>query len=158
MKASVSKVPGSSARRGFTLVELLDPMALIVFIMSIVSSALVDGLQTFSQLKGLGDLAEPLLNAGEALNADIGATGTQAWAFVEEGLRTGQADPDEAAQLRARYEAIGAEAADLEAQMREVLGRIANPAARQVLERSLREVEELKLSAALLVELLGLLE
>src|SRR5262249_48315401 len=116
------------------------------------------GLEKFRQLKGLGDLGELLLTRGQALDADIDATGAQAWAFVEEGLRTGQADPDEAAELRARYQAIGANAADLEAQMRDALERIDNPAARQALEHSLREVEELKLSAALLVELLRLLE
>jgi prepilin-type N-terminal cleavage/methylation domain-containing protein len=162
MKAFVSEVRvsvrGSRARRGFTLVELLNALALIVFIMSLLSQAFVQGLQRFSQLKGVGDLAEPLLTAGQALNAEIGATGVQAWAFVEEGLRTGQADPDEAAELRARYEAIGADAVALEAQMRDALGRIDSPAARQLLERSLREVDELKLSATLLVDLLRLLE
>ena len=43
-------------RQGFTIVELLVAMALIVLIMSIISEAFVEGLGTFRELKGIGDL------------------------------------------------------------------------------------------------------
>jgi prepilin-type N-terminal cleavage/methylation domain-containing protein len=47
-------------RRGFTLVELMVSLALIVFIMAIISEAFAMATKTFSDLKGAGDLAEKL--------------------------------------------------------------------------------------------------
>jgi len=68
-------------RQGFTLVELLVAMALIVLIMSVISQAFVEGLESFRQLKGLGDLQERLRTAVVPLREDLiarhlnGATG-----------------------------------------------------------------------------------
>src|SRR5437899_379791 len=52
--------PIQSRRAGFTLVELLVAMALIVLIMSILSEAFVEGLATVRQLKAVGDMQENL--------------------------------------------------------------------------------------------------
>jgi prepilin-type N-terminal cleavage/methylation domain-containing protein len=60
-------------RKGFTLVELLVAMALALFIMSILTAAFVTALETFRQLKGLGDLQEGLRTASQRLKADLTA-------------------------------------------------------------------------------------
>src|SRR6266536_5289301 len=58
-------------RQGFTLVELLVAMALIVLIMAIISQAFVEGLETFRQLKGIGYLQEQLRTATVPLREDL---------------------------------------------------------------------------------------
>ncbi|MBI1913630.1 MAG: prepilin-type N-terminal cleavage/methylation domain-containing protein [Planctomycetes bacterium] len=58
-------------RQGFTIVELLVAMALIVLIMSIISQAFVEGLGTFRQLKAIGDLQENLRTAVVPLREDL---------------------------------------------------------------------------------------
>jgi prepilin-type N-terminal cleavage/methylation domain-containing protein len=60
-------------RHGFTLVELLVAMALIVLIMSILSSAFVEGIESFRHLKGVGDLQESLRTATIPLRTDLAA-------------------------------------------------------------------------------------
>jgi prepilin-type N-terminal cleavage/methylation domain-containing protein len=60
-------------RQGFTLVELLVAMALIVFIMSILSAAFVSATQVFRDLKALGDMAEKLRTASNVLRRDLAA-------------------------------------------------------------------------------------
>ena len=47
-------------RQGFTIVEMLVAMALTIFIMVILSEAFVAGLETFRQLKAIGDMSETL--------------------------------------------------------------------------------------------------
>jgi len=58
-------------RRGFTLVELLVSMALIILVMSILSQAFVEGLTTFRELKAIGDLQENLRTATINLRTDL---------------------------------------------------------------------------------------
>jgi prepilin-type N-terminal cleavage/methylation domain-containing protein len=60
-------------RQGFTLVELLVAMALIIFIMSILSYAFVAATTTFRDLKAAGDMAEKLRSATTILRRDLGA-------------------------------------------------------------------------------------
>lgn len=60
-------------RQGFTIVELLVAMALIIFIMSILSSAFVAATNTFRNLKALGDMAEKLRAATQSLQRDLSA-------------------------------------------------------------------------------------
>ena len=50
--------------RGFTLVGLLVAMALIMFIMALLSQAFIIASAGFRKLKGIGDLAERLHSAG----------------------------------------------------------------------------------------------
>ncbi|MCI0743547.1 MAG: prepilin-type N-terminal cleavage/methylation domain-containing protein [Gemmataceae bacterium] len=59
------------SRRAFTLVELLVAMALIVFIMSILAECFAAGLDTFRQLKAIGDMQEKLRSATNILRSDL---------------------------------------------------------------------------------------
>ena len=61
------------ARQAFTLVEMLVSMALILFIMVILSTAFTTGLQVFRQLKGLGDMEERLRSTAQILRRDLSA-------------------------------------------------------------------------------------
>jgi len=60
-------------RQAFTLVELMVSMALIIFIMAILSQAFIAALGTFRNLKGQGDLAEKLRSTMQILQRDLGA-------------------------------------------------------------------------------------
>ena len=58
-------------RSAFTLVEMLVAMALIIFIMTILSEAFVAGLETFRQLKAVGDMNEKLRTVTTAVRRDL---------------------------------------------------------------------------------------
>lgn len=58
-------------RHGFSLVEMLVAMALIIFIMVILTQAFVAGLEAFRTLKGIGDMEEKLRNASTLLRRDL---------------------------------------------------------------------------------------
>jgi type II secretory pathway pseudopilin PulG len=60
-------------RQAFTLVELMVSMALIIFMMAILSQAFIAGLTTFRNLKGQGDLAEKLRSTTQILQHDLAA-------------------------------------------------------------------------------------
>lgn len=60
-------------RQGFTLVELLVAMALIMFIMAILSQAFVTAMGTFRNLKASGDMAEKLRATTQQLQRDLAA-------------------------------------------------------------------------------------
>lgn len=60
-------------RPGYTLIELLVSMALIMMIMSILSQAYIAGMDTFSKLKGIGDMAEKLREVTSILRRDLAA-------------------------------------------------------------------------------------
>jgi type II secretory pathway pseudopilin PulG len=61
----------SKRRGGFTIVELLVAMALIMLIMAVMSEAFTAGLQAFRSLKGLGDMQERLRVASVQLRRDL---------------------------------------------------------------------------------------
>ncbi len=63
----------STGRLAFTLVELLVAMALILFIMVILSQAFVSGLESFRQLKAIGDMEERLRTAAVEIRRDLSA-------------------------------------------------------------------------------------
>lgn len=63
----------TQARRGFTLVELLVAMALIVFVMAVLSEAFVAALETFYQLKATGDMDEKMRAAVTLMRRDLRA-------------------------------------------------------------------------------------
>ena len=54
-------------RRAFTIIELMVSMALILFIMVILTEAFSAGMETFRQLKALGDMQERLRTATSIL-------------------------------------------------------------------------------------------
>src|SRR5205823_152210 len=58
-------------RQGFTLVEMLVSLALVLFIMYILSQALITGLETFRQLKAIGEMEERLRMASTILRQDL---------------------------------------------------------------------------------------
>jgi prepilin-type N-terminal cleavage/methylation domain-containing protein len=58
-------------RQGFTLVEMLVSLALVLFIMVILSQALSIGLETFRQLKSTGELDEKGRMASAILRQDL---------------------------------------------------------------------------------------
>ncbi len=58
-------------RRGFTIVELLVSMALVMLIMAVLSEAFAKGLEAFRTLKSIGDMQERLRVAGTALRRDL---------------------------------------------------------------------------------------
>jgi prepilin-type N-terminal cleavage/methylation domain-containing protein len=60
-------------RSGFTLVELLVAMALIVFIMAILSEAFTAGLASFRDLKATADMAERLRSVSNMMHRDLAA-------------------------------------------------------------------------------------
>lgn len=60
-------------RHAFTLVELLVAMALVMFIMAILSQAFVQATGTFRNLKSTGDMAEKLRATTQLLGRDLGA-------------------------------------------------------------------------------------
>lgn len=60
-------------RRAFTLVELLVSMALIIFIMAIISQAFVAATGVFHELKSAGDMAEKLRATTQILQRDLAA-------------------------------------------------------------------------------------
>jgi type II secretory pathway pseudopilin PulG len=60
-------------RNAFTLVEMLVAMALVIFIMVILSEAFVAGLESFRQLKAIGDMEERLRTVTSILRADLTA-------------------------------------------------------------------------------------
>lgn len=144
-------------RRGFTLAELLVAMALIVFIMTILSQAFAAGIEAFRQLKASGDMTEELREASLQLRRDVPATNHFANEFIQESMRTGSSDRSEAAVLKVRYEAIGDDADDLEARLREVEQKTANPLARRLLGRTLDALHGVKLSAASMINLLDMI-
>ena len=52
------------SRAGFTLIELMVAMALTVFIMVILSQAFILSLDTFSGMKGIGDMQQIFRHGG----------------------------------------------------------------------------------------------
>ncbi len=62
-----------SPRPAFTLVELMVSLALIMFIMAILSQAFVTGMDTFRDMKGIGDMEERLRSATQILRRDLAA-------------------------------------------------------------------------------------
>lgn len=60
-------------RPGFTLVEMLVSVALVLFIMVILTEAFGKGLEGFRQMKALGDMESRLRTAAAMLRRDLGA-------------------------------------------------------------------------------------
>lgn len=60
-------------RRGFTIVELLVALALVIFIMSILSEAFVAAIDSFLTLKAIGDLDAGMRTVATILRNDLAA-------------------------------------------------------------------------------------
>src|SRR5947208_11474370 len=60
-------------RQGFTIVELLVALALIIFIMVILTEAFSAGLESFRRLKAIGDMQERMRSAAIIIRRDLQA-------------------------------------------------------------------------------------
>jgi hypothetical protein len=147
----------SRSRAGFTVIELLVALALIIFIMAILSVAFVEGLDTFRRLKGIGDMQEDLRGAATRLRDDVFDANRRAASVIAIGLATGKADPGDVADLKGRYEAIRADAAILEPRLRRVLRGTTNPVARRVMLLTLQSLAGVRESACRALEVLDLI-
>jgi hypothetical protein len=147
-----------SPRRGYTISELLVAMALIVFIMVVLSESLSTGLEAFRKLKGIGDQQEKLRTAATLLRRDLAEAHFDTTRFVAQGLRNGKVNPEEAGGLRARYEAIAADAGALDAQFAALGARTPNPAAKRVIQRLAATLELIEFHAKNMVVLIRLVE
>jgi type II secretory pathway pseudopilin PulG len=58
-------------RHGFTIVELLVSMALIIFIMALLAEAFTAGLESFRNLKAIGDMQEKMRSVSMILRKDL---------------------------------------------------------------------------------------
>ena len=58
-------------RHGFTIIELLVSMGLVILIMGVLASAFSVGLNVFSKLKAVGDMSDKLRAAATALRGDL---------------------------------------------------------------------------------------
>ena len=59
------------ARNGFTLIEMLVSVALVLFIMVLLSQAFAAGLEVFRQLKGIADMEHRLRATSIILRQDL---------------------------------------------------------------------------------------
>jgi prepilin-type N-terminal cleavage/methylation domain-containing protein len=85
------KIKTKAGRQGFTLVELLVAMTVTMFIMVILTQAFVIAVDTFSGLKGIGDMQENLRAGANQLRFDL------AQAHFEGMRRTSDAIPSSGA-------------------------------------------------------------
>ena len=132
-------------------------MALVVFIMSILSEAFVTGLEAFRHLKSIGDLSERLRTAASTLRADQLAAHFDTQRFIEDTIRTGQPDTGAATALRRMYVALAEDAAELDDGLREVGRQTTNPIARRLLARLLDLLAGIRIGAETMVDLLDLI-
>ena len=65
------RIQGMRRRQGFTIPELLVSMALILFIMVILSQTFVTGADMFRKLKAMGDMQERLRSVSTRLRAEL---------------------------------------------------------------------------------------
>jgi hypothetical protein len=144
-------------RHGFTITDLLVAMALITLIMSVLSQAFVEGLNTFRQLKGIGDLQEQLRPAAIDLRDGTRAGHSEMLDFARASLAAGSPDPKTAGFLRIRYQAIGASAEDLEIRLGDIERQTTNPVARRLIGRMQGILATIKAGAATVVQILDLL-
>ncbi len=61
----------NTQRLGFTLIELMVAMALTLFVMVILTQAFATSLDTFSGMKGIGDMQQNLRTAGNVIRNDL---------------------------------------------------------------------------------------
>jgi prepilin-type N-terminal cleavage/methylation domain-containing protein len=128
-----ARVHAPVPRRAFTLQELLVAMALILLIMVILGEGFTTGVESFRKLKGIGDLGERLRTATVPLRRALQQSHFESTRFIADTYLNGVADREKAAELRARYEAIAADARALRPQIREMELQTTNPAGKRIL-------------------------
>jgi type II secretory pathway pseudopilin PulG len=63
----------AGGRRGFTIIELLVSIGLVILIMAVLAEAFTVGLNTFSNLKAVGDMSDRLRAATHQIRRDLAA-------------------------------------------------------------------------------------
>src|SRR5437016_346603 len=58
-------------RQGFTLIELMVSVALIVLILAVLAEAFAVGLDSFGRLKAIGDMTDRLRGAAHQIRTDL---------------------------------------------------------------------------------------
>jgi prepilin-type N-terminal cleavage/methylation domain-containing protein len=152
------RVHDSAPRRGFTLIELLVAMATILLIMVILSEAFTTGLQAFRDLRGVGDLNERLRAASAQLRRDLLESHFESTRFIGDTYLNGAPDREKAAELRARYEAIAADAAALRPQFRQAELRTTHPVGKRILRRIQETLAQIEAQAKNMVAVIRLIE
>jgi hypothetical protein len=115
---------------------------------------------------GIMDLAQAIKDdRADALAADAVALSqdgldllSRTEDFLSDSLAAGSADPQAAAELRMEYEALGAQAADLEARLIDLGPLIQTPKLRRQFLASLAQIKAIQEAAKQMVELLRILE
>src|SRR5262249_27193686 len=72
-RAALTGAPTMRRRQGFTLVELMVSMVLIIFIMLILSEAFTKALDSFSRLKAIGEMDARLRHSVSIIRRDLQA-------------------------------------------------------------------------------------
>jgi type II secretory pathway component PulJ len=145
-------------RRGFTPVELLISLALIVALMVVLTQAFTAASTSFRDLKAIGDQNERLRAAAQLLRTDLAGAHFDAAKRIADGLRTGVVDREAATELRGRYEAIAADADAFDVQLEEVEQKLVNPADKRIIRRVRGYLGQIQLTATAAAKLLELLD
>jgi prepilin-type N-terminal cleavage/methylation domain-containing protein len=145
-------------RTGFTITELLVAMALLVFVMAIISESFSAGTANFRNLKAIGDMAERLRTTATALRRDLADTHFESARFIRESLLVGAADPEEAAALREQYEDFEQRAAALDVELAQAEELLRKPGDLRIVRRVRTDLQRLKELAATMVRVLRLME
>jgi hypothetical protein len=133
-------------------------MALIVFVMVIRSEAFTAGVQAFRDLEGVGDLNDRLRTASARLRRDLQESHFDSARFIGDAYLNGVAAREKAAELRARYEAIAADAAVLKPQFRQVESRTTHPVGKRILRRIRGTLAQIELQAKNTVAVIRMIE
>lgn len=82
-----------ATRVAFTLVEMMVAMTLTIFVMVILSQCFIQGLETFSGLKVIGDMNEQFRSATSLLRADLSQDHFEAGRRLSDPLATFTSNP-----------------------------------------------------------------
>jgi len=144
-------------RRGVILIVVIGMLSLLALVGVTFAFATQAGLETVRRLTANPDIDGPL-RAAVQISEDVVEAARRTAEFGAESLRTGSADRGATSALKGRYTRIYADAADLEAELRDVERTTTDPAARRVLCLTLQSLSGVKVSAAKAVELLDTLD
>jgi len=150
------KTTASAPRAGITLVEVLVAIfTLGVGLLALLTLFPLGALEMAQAVKD--DRAAKIAVDAVALSEEGQELVARTRNFVVVSAISGSADPQTVVVLRADYEDLGIDAANIELQLRELRPSVPNPKARRLVDRLLVQIRSIKLSAAAIARLLGLL-
>ena len=151
-----SRVAALPRRTGITLLEVLAAIFVVgIGLLALLTLFPLGALEMAQAIKDdrAGKAAADAVALSEAGKELLSRTRD----FVLVSALSGSADPKTVAVLRADYDGLGAQAADVEAQLRAVRPLAPNPKARLLVDRLLVQIRSIKLSIDALGRLLQLL-